>query len=161
MAFARFCFCKNNKRMIIITGTRSANLQETDAGTAGEAQHTRHRSIYAQHSQELDCTDPRTETRPRDPQCIHPAPQCPPTRTCAQEIPHEMRARGATPQCAADGQGLRGAPLALGDLPPAASPVRSVTSSSSSLAGRGTNSPMMHAQDVWIVGRRFFSFLVF
>jgi len=49
---------------------------------------------------------------------IHPAPQCPPTSTCAQEIPHEMRARGATPQCAADWQGLRRAPLALGALPP-------------------------------------------
>jgi len=34
-----------------------------------------------------------------------------------EEIPHEMRAHRATPQCAADGQGLRGAPLALGSLP--------------------------------------------
>ncbi len=34
-----------------------------------------------------------------------------------EEIPHEMRAHRATPQCAADGQGLLGAPLALVALP--------------------------------------------
>jgi hypothetical protein len=105
-------------------------------------------------------TDPRAETRPRDQPRFHPAPQCP--RAHARKKFHEMRARGANSQCAADGQGLRGAPLALGALSrgrahqvrhvvvvvvdrapcPAAAPVRSVTLSSSSSTGRRAASPM-------------------
>jgi hypothetical protein len=91
------------------------------------------------------CTDPHVP--PTKTISLNFHPPCSPTEfpatfsrllTRTAEIPHEMRARGANPQCAADGQGLRGAPLALAPCP-AAAPVSSVTSSSSTttvLTGR-------------------------
>ena len=51
--------------------------------------------------QELDWHDARADTRPRDPPRVHPALQCLPTSAQHRSTP----ACGATPQCAADGQG--------------------------------------------------------
>jgi hypothetical protein len=88
-------------------------------------------------------TDPRVETRPRDPLRFHPAPQCPraqarkkfhtrcgpaaqtsdngdPLTVISARLPEQNSTKGSTfqvnPQYTADGQGLRGAPLALGAL---------------------------------------------